>query len=477
DPNGPGLLAAIRLHHIVLDHVAMEVIGHELTGYLQGAPVPAEPGVPYRNYVAQACLGADIPAQETLFRTLLGDIDEPTQVFGLRDVRGDGGQVHDHHHVLDITLAQRLRTQARVLGISVASLVHQAWGQVLAQLSGREEVVFGTVLLGRLEGGEGAEQALGMFINTLPLRVSVNAAGVADGVRLTHQRLAQLLTHEQASLALAQRCSGVPASQALFTSLLNYRHSATASSEQHEAWAGIELLTAHERTNYPLVVSVDDLGSGFSLTVQAVAQVDGTLVCQLLLAALAQLAQALEDAPVTPLHNLVALPAAERERVLRQFNHTRRDYPRDRTVHGVFEARAELSPEALAVIHGERHWSYRALDQHANRLAGYLLELGVQAGDRVALLLPRSFDLLAAQLAVSKCAAVFVPLDGNAPVERQAFMVADSQAVVLLTHADQPLVEGARRVELDGLDLGRYASEPLNLSVDAGSAAYIMYTS
>ncbi|NIF19972.1 non-ribosomal peptide synthetase, partial [Pantoea sp. Cy-639] len=470
------LQATLLLHHILLDHAALELLVAEVGEVLLGRE-PQGDSVPYRNYVAQARLRDDSQAQEALFRELLGDIDEPTAVFGLRDVQGDGSEVLDYRLLLDTSLACRLREQARQLGISVASLMHQGWGQVLAQLSGREEVVFGTVLLGRLQGGEGADRALGMFINTLPLRVSVGAAGVADGVRLTHQRLARLLAHEQASLALAQRCSGVPTSQALFTSLLNYRHSAAGGAEQARAWEGIELLAAHERSNYPLVVSIDDLGSGFSLSVQAVPEVDGALVCQLLQAALEQLAEALEQAPQSPLRQLTGLPPGERERVLRQFNATARDYPRELPLHALFEAHARVSPDALAVMQGARRWSYQALDQQANRLAGHLLELGVRAGDRVALLLPRSFDLLSAQLAVSKCAAVFVPLDANAPAERQAFMVGDSQAKVLLTHSDQPHLDGALRVELDLLDLGGHAAEDLGLAVDAGCAAYIMYTS
>ncbi|WP_447733392.1 non-ribosomal peptide synthase/polyketide synthase [Pseudomonas shirazensis] len=468
--------ATLLIHHIILDHAAVEQLVAEITAVLQGQAL-SQASVPYRNYVAQARLGADTQADEALFRELLGDIDEPTTVFGLRDAHSDASPVLDSRLALEPALAGRLREQARVLGISVASLVHQAWGQVLAQLSGREEVVFGTVLLGRLQGGEGADRALGMFINTLPLRVSVGAMAVAEGVRLTHQRLARLLAHEQASLAVAQRCSAVPASQALFTSLLNYRHSAPAKAELREAWQGIEQLAAHERSNYPLVVNVDDLGEAFVLTVQAVAQVDGAQVCRLLSTALEQLAQALAHAPAKALHQVSQLAPAERERVLQGFNATYRDYPRDHALHTLFGSHAALSPAATAVVHGDRQWSYEQLEQHANRLAHHLLALGVRPDDRVALLLPRSVALLAAQLAASKCAAVFVPLDSNAPVERQAFMIEDSQARVLLTFSSEPQVGDAMRVELDHLDLSGYPQHSPGLEVAAESAAYIMYTS
>ncbi|WP_296268056.1 non-ribosomal peptide synthase/polyketide synthase [Pseudomonas sp. UBA6562] len=470
------LEATLSIHHIILDHAAVAQLVAQVTAVLHGQALPLD-SVPYRNYLAQARLGGDSQAEQALFHELLGDIDAPTEVFGLRAAHSDGQPVFDARQALDLDLSARLREQARRLGISVASLLHQAWGQVLATLSGREEVVFGTVLLGRLQGGEGAERALGMFINTLPLRVSVGAQGVAEGVHLTHQRLARLLAHEQASLAAAQRCSGVPATQPLFTSLLNVRHSAPAETGLRDAWQGIEQLAAHERSHYPLVVNVDDLGDAFVLTVQAVAQVDGSHVCRLLEAALDQLAKALQQAPTTALAQLGCLPSAEREQVLHGFNATRRDYPRDQAVHRLFEACVARSPDALAVVHGQRQLSYRQLAQHANRLAHHLLSLGVGPGDCVALLLPRGFDLLAAQLAASQCAAVYVPLDGNAPAERQAFMVADSQAKVLLTHSGEPHLGEALRVELDRHDFAQYPAHSPDLAVDASSAAYVMYTS
>src|SRR5476651_2286116 len=133
-----------------------------------------------------------------------------------------------------------------------------------------------------MQGGEGADRALGMFINTLPLRVAVGGQGVRAGVKATHARLTALLGHEHASLALAQRCSGVPAPTPLFTALLNYRHIAVEQREPAGgAWEGIQLLAGEERSNYPLVLAVEDFGEGLALTVQVDASQDPRRVCEL----------------------------------------------------------------------------------------------------------------------------------------------------------------------------------------------------
>src|SRR6185312_287125 len=108
---------------------------------------------------------------EGFFRGKLADVEEPSAPFGLLDVHGDGSQVEEAHQELTPQIAQRVRAQARRLGVSAATLFHAAWSVVVARTSGREDVVFGTVLLGRLQASAGAQRILGMFINTLPLRL------------------------------------------------------------------------------------------------------------------------------------------------------------------------------------------------------------------------------------------------------------------------------------------------------------------
>nr|WP_282445111.1 non-ribosomal peptide synthetase [Pseudomonas sp. W2Jun17] len=459
------VVATLLFHHLVMDHVALDILQHEMQAFLLGTQDALAAPVPYRNYVAQTRLGAE--DHETFFREMLGEIDEPTEVPNL----GDEENVRVG---LDLSLSRRLRSQARQAGVSAASVMHLAWAHVLGKVCAREQVVFGTVMLGRLQGGEGAERAMGVFINTLPLRVDLGEHSVLTALRTTHGRLTQLLSHEHAPLALAQRCSAVPVATPLFSVLFNYRHSAPQAGGVAEAWQGIELFKAEEHTHYGVAVSVDDLGEGFSLTVMGQG---ARRLCDYLEIALAQVVQALEGHRDIAINRLPILPQSERQQVLEHFNATARTFAREHTVQRLFEAQAMARPDAVALVHNERRVSYGELNTRANRLAHHLLGLGVRPGDHLAILLPRSLELLVSQLAILKCAAAYVPLDVNAPAERQGFMLQDCGAAWLLTRSDCVIESGVRRLDLDTLGLAPQPSHNPDLSQPSDSVAYIMYTS
>ena len=170
-------------HHLIGDHSTLAFMEQEIGGSSPAAQLGV--AQPFRNAVAQARLALSEAEHESFFRDMLADIREPVLPFGLSDVHGEGRQIACRYQALSSALNLRLRRQARRLGVSLASLCHLAWAQVLASVSGRDAVVFGTVLLGRLQGGEGAERALGLFINTLPLRLDIDRRGVETAARDT----------------------------------------------------------------------------------------------------------------------------------------------------------------------------------------------------------------------------------------------------------------------------------------------------
>ena len=489
DPANGRWIVMWLFHHLSSDHTTLERIQDEVHAHLNEHVESLPPPSPFRNFVAQARLGVSQEEHEAFFREMLADVEEPTAPFGLLDVQGDGSEVREARLKIEDDLARRLHASARRLGVGVASLCHVAWAQVLSRSSGRKDVVFGTVLFGRMQGGEGTDHALGLFINTLPIRIDLRDNQAHSTVRDAHDSLADLLQHEHASLALAQRCSAVPPPAPLFSALLNYRHNTVSAGEERQTRSGFRRLEGEVRTNYPVLMLVDNLPDGIFLDAQVVPPLDPSHVCALMDQALRSLADALESAPGRPVEQLDILPAEERRRLLVDWNATEADYPAQACLHQLFEAQVEAGPDAVALVFGEATLSYAALNMRANQLAQRLRQLGVGPDVRVAICVERSLEMVTGMLAVLKAGGAYVPLDPTYPLDRLTFMLADSGPRVVLTHAPARdiLAQALERVnvplqvvDLDPdlhQDLPSHNLDLKDLGLTSSHLAYVIYTS
>jgi amino acid adenylation domain-containing protein len=472
-------------HHIIDDNTSFQRMQEEIQSRLLGHAEPPPP-LPFRNLVAQAQLGVSQEEHEAYFRSLLGDVDEPTAPFGLVDVRRDGTGIEEASLELDKTLARRVRQGARNMGVSAASICHLAYGLVIAKVSGRSDVVFGTVLFGRMQAGAG-QRALGLFINTLPFRIDVGRGGVEHCVRRAHVQLGDLLHHEHASLALAQRCSSVPAPIPLFSALLNYRHNPARASlaDTNRVSEGVECLCTEGRTNYPFALFIDDFGDEFQITAQTVASVDPKRICGYMETALKSLVEALEKAPESAVCRLEVMPKEEREQLLVEWNRTEAEYPRENCVHELFEEQVRKTPEAAAVVFEDGHISYAELNRRANQLARYLQQLGVRPDVTVAICVERSLEMVVGVLAILKAGGAYVPMDPSFPDERLRYMLRDSEPGVLLVQGQvgrcfADTIGSVRVVDLEKPDWwteGESNIERHVIGLTSGHLAYVIYTS
>ncbi|MFJ9427667.1 non-ribosomal peptide synthase/polyketide synthase [Streptomyces sp. NPDC101249] len=487
DPGTGRWLLAVRMHHITQDHTTLDLVLREVTALLDGRGADLPAPRPYRTFVGQALLSASARDDSAHFTRLLGDVTEPTAPFGVLEARGDGDDVAERRTPLDLRLTDRLRAQARRAGVSAATVLHVVWSRVLSAVSGRDDVVFGTLLLGRMGTGDGAGQVPGLFINTLPVRARTDRTDVTGAVRAMHRQLAELMAHEHAPLAAAQRASGVQAPAPLFTAVLNYRHNGSGAPGTVLP-AGAELLAFRERTNYPLLVSVDDDGHALALAVQATAAIDPDLVTRLLLATTDHVVTALEEAPHTPLADVDVLPAAERHRILTEWNDT--GHPDlAPTLTDLFADRAAASPHAPALAFADDRLDYAALDARANRLARHLIGLGAGPEGRVLLLMDRSPDLVTALLAVLKTGAAYVPVDPDQPADRIAHLCADAVPVAVLAtgataarvpaSAPAPVVvdDPAVRAEVAARPAAPLTQDERTGPLRPDHPAYVIYTS
>ncbi|GGJ08653.1 hypothetical protein GCM10010121_018760 [Streptomyces brasiliensis] len=480
--------AVLRIHHLVQDLTTLRVLIQEIRAFTAGRGERLPAPLPYRNFVAQARLGTPAAEHERYFAGLLRDVAETTAPFGLLDVHGDGAAVLRAGGPVDDRLNGRIRDLASKCAVSPATIFHLAWARVLAAESGSDDVVFGTVLAGRMNAGAGADRVPGLFLNTLPLRLGVDGRGVADALAGLRRQLAELLEHEQAPLALAQKASAVPPRKPLFTSIVNYRRDPSAD-ESDLGLEGVRLRSARERTNYPVTLIIRDTGSAFDVTVDALVPADATRICALLTTCLDNLVTALADAPGTPFVAVDVLAPAERRQLLDELNRTAAPVS-DGTasvlsVPGLFAAQAARTPEHVALVCSGAEIGYRELQARSTRLARQLRDLGVGAESVVGLCLPRGIEMVTAILAVWEAGGAYLPLDPAQPVARTAYMLADSRASVVVGTAevldDMPATGRARMVALDDpVVVAALEAQPttaLDIGTQPGCPAYVIYTS
>ncbi|MFJ9743353.1 non-ribosomal peptide synthase/polyketide synthase [Streptomyces sp. NPDC101166] len=488
-PGSGRWLGLLRAHHVVRDHTALEIVFREVQAILAGRGRELARPLPFRNFVAQTRGAVARSEHERYFAGLLGDVTEPTAPFGVADVRGDGAAAVREVVPFDAELTVRLREVSRRLGASPATVMHVAWSRVLAAVSGRDDVVFGTVLFGRMNAGEGADQVPGPYMNTLPVRVRTDGLGVLTAVTAMRGQLAELLEHEHAPLVVAQHASGITGNTPLFTALFNYRHHTdlTGGRAARRELDGITLRFARERDNFPLALSVDDHGESITLAVDAVAPVDPRMVGGLTETAtrnlVAALETALEQGEEALLGSVQVLEEAELTKILQDWSTTtarRAAAP----VVDLFAEHAARTPDAVAIVTESEELTYGELDARANRLAHHLTAQGVGPESAVALFLERGPELMTAVLAVLKAGGAYLPIDLDYPAERIAYILGDARPMaVLATTGTRGKVAGtdAAVIVIDDdptrAALDRQPAEAPDVALRDEHPAYVIYTS
>ena len=478
---GSWLLVEVR-HHILVDDHSIVLCRREIMAWLRGEfQTLCEPAL-LREYAMQTTPAKFEGAALEFFRNMLGLIQTPTSPYGLDVVHGVAPRTRESAAWLPASLSARLNRVALQFGVSAATLFHLGWFLVLNRLTEQKELVFGTVLVDR-RGIEESEAAVGPFMNTLPIALTVTGR-VDRLVRTTQQLLASLLRHVGTRLVDAQGCACVPKGRPLFSSLLNYRFATLAELEQQVA-PGVSFLGEESLATYPLAVTIEPVNNGFRLALRSDVRIDPTSVCDLFVGGMDQLIGALERRPDTLVQELDVMPPIMRQHLVKALNppFASRQYDR---VERLFESRAARTPEHLALSDGASQLTFAALNHRANQIARWLARRGVVAGDVVALILPRGIELICFQIATLKLGGVYAPLDPSHPIERLRRQIDIASAVLTIVDSE-PLAEQLsvkeHAVNVAACDPSHWSGEStenasLKLSGDAANQpAYIMFTS
>ncbi|MET0266308.1 MAG: amino acid adenylation domain-containing protein [Duganella sp.] len=478
-------------HHLLLDGWSSSSLLAEVLRSYAGEAI-ADPPARYRDHIAW--LGQQDPqAAQHWWRARLAGMGEPTRLADSLSApaplpalaRPHAG----HLQQLGAGLTARLQQLARTQQVTLNTLVQAAWLLLLQRYTGQQAVTLGVTTSGRPADLSGAEQIMGLFINTLPLTASpAPQTPVADWLRALQADNLAMREHEHMPLAQLQQWAG-HGGQALFDTLVVFENFPLDAALLESVPGGLRLGQpgGSDDTHYPLTVTVVLDGAAKSAPglrlqysydsarlsaaqIETIATHAGTLL------------EALCEQPTARCGELAMLsPTAAA--ILLERGETALNIAQQQPVHRVIEHQSSLHPQATALIYEGQQWSYDALNRRANRLAHHLLALGVGAEQRVGIALERSPDMVVAVLAVLKAGGAYVPLDPGYPAERLAAMLADSDARVVLTQTSVasalPILPGGVQVLLDTPQPWAHDDAEGNphTGVHPASLAYLIYTS
>lgn len=477
-------------HHILVDGWCLPLMFREAfalyADLCRGEEPRLAPARPYRDYIAWL-QKRDLTGAEAFWREYLAGLSSPTPL-GID--RAPAGSTHEHEErgmELDESVTAALVALTRRRQLTLSTVLQGAWGLLLGLYSGEDDVLFGAVYSGRSAPLPGIESMVGLFINTLPVRVSIpresQGISVGDWLQGLQERHLRLLEHESTPLVQVQGWSGIPRGLPLFESLLAFENYPVERAAQGAELAlSVEMLPAVIASHYPLGLTVFE-GDRLTLRVDYDSGRFDPVTAERLLGHLGRLLEQMSD-PGRRLADLSPLSDAERHQVLGIWSRGESAVLPDATLQELFEAQAASTPESAAVVFGEEVWSYGELNRRANGIADRLRRLGVGLESKVGICLERSPDALAAILGVLKAGAAYVPLDPELPDERLRWIAEAVDAAALVTRQalreriDPDSIRPA--VLLDGADAedlirGRDADPPR--LAGPGNAAYVLFTS
>ncbi|MFE7801460.1 amino acid adenylation domain-containing protein [Nocardia sp. NPDC057440] len=421
-------------HHILLDGWSTPLLVRELlTLYATNGDARGLPAAPsYRDFLAWLA-AQDAEVTRNAWANALAGIDAPTLAAAAGPAAAAAGQLSRE---IDVRTSAGLQELSRALDVTVNTAVQAAWALILHARTGRDDVVFGVTVSGRPPQLADVESTIGLFINTVPVRVRLEPGlTVAELLRRMQSEQAVLLDHHHAGLADIQHDIGHRELFDTATVFESYPLDRAALAETPDI-AGMRVLdvTATDNTPYPLCLQVvpgrrRDADGERTETLRVTLKYRGGVMDTTEAAGLldrfegllAQLATATET-------KLAALGPAAAVTVV-----SGPPAPEPRTLPAILDAVVTSAPEAIALSCNGIDLTYRELDVRSNQLARLLLERGAGPDSRVLLALVRSVESVVSVWAVTKTGAAFVPLDPGYPADRIADVVADTRADLGLT--------------------------------------------
>ncbi|NRR19901.1 non-ribosomal peptide synthetase [Brevibacillus sp. MS2.2] len=484
----------ISFHHILMDGWCADIILGDLVqiyhSLLNRTLDQLPPTQPYSHYMKWLWKQDRSSALEYWQNELHGYEEIAPLPVGskLRDASSVAGE---YDVFLDLAVTQRLTHIARQNQVTLSSVFQAIWGIVLQTYNDRTDVVFGTVVAGRPAELSGVEKMVGLFINTLPLRVkTAQEQTFQELLQSIHEQTRLAKKHEYVPLSEIQRVTlGAP----LFDHLLVFDNS-PANQAWRRQWqedgvhAGEKRVIEH--THYPLSITVMSKSDQLMLRLIYRQEHFSSEDIQRMAGHIQTVIESVSLDVSIGLDEIEMLTAEEKRHFLAEKNQTKTNYPRQKTIADLFEQQVKAVPKQTALVYGQETITYEELNQRANRIAHQLQQKGVQPDELIGIFTERSPTMIAGIFGILKAGVAYVPLDPRNPVERLGMILSDAKPKMVLIQRE--MWEKWREVE-EGIKHGEafqvlvledmlaatnpgWNQDPLR-TCQPEHLAYVMYTS
>jgi amino acid adenylation domain-containing protein/thioester reductase-like protein/non-ribosomal peptide synthase protein (TIGR01720 family) len=478
-----------NFHHVLLDGWSVQLIIQDLLSFyeaiLNGENRILPPALSYRNYISWL-EAQDLIQSQAFWRQKLQGFTAPTPLT-IDKPSSNRKQLDSSYREEKIQLTaqqtEALQTFARQHQLTMNNLVQGTWALLLSRYSQETDIVFGATVSGRPPSLMGVESMVGIFINTLPVRVQTWPE--TEVLALLKDLQTQQVESEQysySSLVDIQGMSDVPRGMSLFDSLVVFENYPVQEAALENNYGfSIDNLRGVEQTNYPLTIIVIPDKQLLVRIIYDISRFDETAIARLL-GHFQTLLSGIVANPKAQISQLPLLTEVEKQQLLIEWNHNQTEYPLDKCIHQLFEEQAKRTPHAIAVECGNQQLTYNELNSRANQLAHYLQSLGVKPDVLVGICVERSLEMVVGILGILKAGGAYVPLDPEYPTERLAFMLEDAEVSVLLTQQSLLNRLPQHQAKLICLDTDAQVISQLNQenpvsAVQTHNLAYVIYTS
>jgi amino acid adenylation domain-containing protein len=475
-------------HHVCLDGWSLAAVMTEIfqdyASLLQGVEQPFEsPRIAYRDFVA---LEQQAVASEECRRfwteSLRGAALAPMPRWPKSCCAGGHEQARGPELQIESEVFQGLKRLAQAAGVPLKTVLLAAHLRVISALTGQTDIVSGLLSNGRPEAIDG-EKLVGLFLNTLPVRLQLEGGSWLELIKQTFAAEQNLIPYRRFPLAEIQKLNGGrPSFEAAFDFVHFHVYRNLQGTQRLDLAEGhyFEANNLTAFTTFMLDVTSTQLQMHIDYDPDVLARKQVEEFSNYYAGAL----RAMAADPNSRYESFSPLSAAEQQRLLNEWNDTESDYPRTKAIHELFEGRVSEKPESIALIFGDEKLTYRELNDRANVIAEHLRQASSDSPPLIAICLERSSGMVESLLGVLKAGGTYVPLDPGLPRERQAFMLQDSNAAILITERKLlPGLPNTRAKVLCVEDLllqhppSRRSSRGSLEAISSSRLAYIIYTS